>query len=306
VGSAEGAAFVSYRWTPSPALVIGPGVRLESDMKASPWLLGEYELRPGTRVRGGAGVQQQRPTVDHALLARPGATLLPERATTLEVGVEQQFRGTWRASVNVFHREDRDRLRLQNADWRVVDDVVVRPGSAFYANTLDGRANGVELTLERRSVNGWTGWVSYAYGHSTVTDTQTLETYDADYDQRHTVNIYSGYRWSGRTSVSARFRYGSNFPFTAYIAPRSDDLWVLASERNLTRLPEYARLDLRADRSFTYRKRRLTLFLEVINVLNHDNFRAQSGSLNPATREVRGITERVFPLLPSAGVLIEF
>ena len=81
---------------------------------------------------------------------------------------------------------------------------------------------------------------------------------------------------------------------------------MLSSERNQARLPDYARLDLRADRAFTYRKRRLTLFLEVINVLNHDNYRAQSGSLNLLTREVRGITERVFPFLPSAGVLIEF
>jgi hypothetical protein len=73
---------------------------------------------------------------------------------------------------------------------------------------------------------------------STLTDVVSDERYPADFDQRHTVNIYSGYRWSGRTSVSARFRYGSNSPFTD-------------------------------------RKRRLTLFLEVINVLNRDDFAAQ-------------------------------
>ena len=307
VASTHGAGYVSYRWSPTAALVIGPGVRVESDLKTSPWLVAEFQVRPGMRVRGGAGVQHQRPTVDQTLLARPGTTLLPERAATFEVGVDQQFRGSWRASVNVYHREDRDRLRLQNADWRVVNNVVIRPAATtFYANTLTADTNGVDLTLERRSVNGWTGWVSYSYGKSTLTDIVSEESYPADFDQRHTINIYSGYRWSGRTSVSARFRYGSNFPYSAYIQPQSEELWLLSADRNQVRLPDYARLDLRADRAFTYRKRRLTLFLEVINVLNHDNFRAQSGSLNLTTREVRGITERVFPLLPSAGVLIEF
>jgi hypothetical protein len=306
VSNTDAAAFVSYRWTPTPSLVIGPGTRIETDMAPSPWLLAEWQFRPGTRIRGGAGVQHQRAGVDQQLLARPGTTVRPERATAFEIGVEQQFRGTWRANVNVFHREDRDRLRLQNADWRVVNNVVVRPANFFFANTLDGNTDGVELTLERRSVNGWTGWVSYTYANSQVTDTVNPETYPADYDQRHTVNIYSGYRWSGRTSVSGRFRYGSNFPLNGYFEPRSDDLWMLSTERNQSRLAPYARLDLRADRTFTYRKRRLTLFLEVINVLNRDNFRAQSGTLNPTTREVRGITERVFPFLPSAGVLIEF
>jgi outer membrane receptor for ferrienterochelin and colicin len=306
VTTAAGAGYVSYRWSPKPAIVIGPGARVEFGTKVSPWLLAEYQMRSGTRVRAGAAVQHQRPTVDQNLFAPEGTTLRPEEAATFEVGVDQQFRGTWRASVNVYRRQDRDRLHLQNADFRIANNVVIRPGERFYANALKGTSTGVDLIVERRSVNGWTGWISYSFGKSTLTDTVTGETYPADYDQTHTVNIYSGYRWSARTSVSARFRYGSNFPFTAYVEPRGDDVWVLSSERNQARLPDYARLDLRADRAFTYRKRRLTLFLEVINVLNHDNYRAQSGSLDLLTREVRGITERVFPFLPSAGVLIEF
>ena len=64
--------------------------------------------------------------------------------------------------------------------------------------------------------------------------------------------------------------------------------------------------DLRADRAFTYRKSRLTLFLEVVNVTNHDNYRYNSPGFNSATRRVFGPVEELFPLLPVAGVLIEF
>jgi outer membrane receptor for ferrienterochelin and colicin len=282
------------------------GGGFETAATVSPWLITEWDLAPQTTIRAGVGVQHQAASVDQMLLARPGDALSPERATSYDLGVERQLGRTWRASLTAYHRDDRDRLRLKNADWRVANNVVIRPTTQYVDNTLKGTANGMDITLERRSANGWTGWLSYSYGKATVTDVATPETYPADYDQRHTVNVYSGYRWSDRTSVSARFRYGSNFPLTGYLEPRGTDVWTLSSERNRSRLPYYARLDIRADRAFTYRKRRLTLFLEVINVLNHDNVRAQSGSLNVSTREVRGITERVFPLLPSAGVLIEF
>ena len=132
------------------------------------------------------------------------------------------------------------------------------------------------------------------------------ETYATDYDQRHTLNVYSGYRWSGRTSLSARFRYGSNFPVPGYFEPGSGDIYAIGTQKNTVRLADYARLDLRADRTFTYRKRRLTLFVEVINVMNRDNMRAQGASYNLSTREAWALSENVFPLLPSAGVLIEF
>lgn len=59
-----------------------------------------------------------------------------------------------------------------------------------------------------------------------------------------------------------------------------------SARRNQLRLPEYLRLDLRADRTFTYRKSRLTLFLEVVNALNRENFRGNSPGVNVNTRRV--------------------
>ena len=47
---------------------------------------------------------------------------------------------------------------------------------------------------------------------------------------------------------------------------------VVGGTRNQVHLPRYARLDLRADQQFTYRGRRLTLFVEVLNALNRANY----------------------------------
>jgi hypothetical protein len=100
-------------------------------------------------------------------------------------------------------------------------------------------------------------------------------------------------------------RYGSNFPIAGYIAQDANG-YLLSDQRNATRLPAYSRLDLRAERIFTYRSRRLTLFAEVVNAMNRDNVRPNSPSINTTTRRVFNPTEKLFPLLPVVGLLVEF
>ena len=105
------------------------------------------------------------------------------------------------------------------------------------------------------------------------------------------------YRLSGRTNLSARFRYGSNFPIRGYVGSNAAG-FVLTDQRNGLRLPEYARLDLRADRTFTYRKSRLTVFFEVVNATNRDNYRPSEAGVNINTRRIFEPFETTFPLLP--------
>ena len=315
VGTWTAAGWAQYRWTPSARLSIAPGVRAErwdlvDTTKASPWLLAEYELRPGLRARFGAGVQYQAPTIDQSIFVLDGTQLVPERARTIEGGLEQRIGEAWRLSGSVYHRRDTDRLRYVDSEIRIENNRVVVPRASNWQNTLNGNAKGVELTIERRSANGLNGWLSYAWNKSELENPraagQVAERYYSDFDQRHTFNSCVAYRWSGRTSLSARLRYGSNFPIRGYIEEAPQVGYVLSAQRNGLRLPAYTRLDIRADRSFTYRKSRLTLFLEVINATNRENVRYDSPGVNLATRRVFEPTESMFPLLPVAGVLIEF
>lgn len=308
------AAWGHYRWTPTARVAISPGVRvdrwqLSDQTKASPWLLTEFQVLGGTTLRLSGGVQHQSVTIDQAMFAPPTGSLGAESAATVEAGLEQRIGAGWRLNLSAYHRRDDDRIRPINAEIRLEGARVVTPSAGYYANTLTGDTSGVELVVERRSVGGLTGWLSYAWSDSQVSDPggngRRAETFAADYDQRHTVNTYVAYRWSGRTSLSARFRYGSNFPIVGYVG--QDQLgYILTTRRNGTRLPDYARLDLRADRTFTYRKSRLTLFMEVVNATNRDNYRPNGWGVNTRTLRVNNPIEPVFPLLPVAGVLVEF
>ena len=311
------AGWAHDRWTPTPRLSITPGVRLEhwelyDQTKASPWLLTDYEILPGSHVRLSGGIQHQSATIENGFFVLPGQQLVPQRATTIEAGFEQRIGSAMRINLSAYHRREDHGLRAVDAEIRIVGNRVVLPLNPHWENALTGETKGAEITLERRSVNGLNGWLSYAWNDSRYEDAgrrggslDPPESFPSDYDQRHTVNAYVAYRWSGRTSLSARMRYGSNFPISGYIAQDANG-YLLSSQRNGLRLPAYSRLDLHADRTFTYRKSRLTLFLEVVNAMNRDNYRPNSPGVNINTRRVFGPIESLFPLLPVAGVLIEF
>ena len=258
------AGWGQYRWTPSSRVTITPGVRFEhwqlfDQSKASPWLLSELEVRSGTRLRFGAGIQYQSPTIDNAMFVLPGQGLVPMRSATIEAGVEQRIGSAWRFNVTAYHRRDEDGLRAVDAEVRIENNRVVLPNNPHWENTLTGTTNGAEFVLERRSANGLNGWLSYAYNDTVLEDAGRAghpdETFPSDFDQRHTVNTYVAYRWGGRTSLSARMRYGSNFPIAGYIEQDASGTgYMLSAQRNGLRLPAYARLDLRADRTFTYQQ----------------------------------------------------
>jgi hypothetical protein len=85
-----------------------------------------------------------------------------------------------------------------------------------------------------------------------------------------------------------------------------DGGYYAAADKNHKRLPAYARLDLRAERSFTYRRSRLTVFVETLNTLNRRNVAQGDFGINFANLVVSDLLEDGFPFLPSAGILIEF
>ncbi len=294
----------------APGVTLSPGARVDRSEVAdstfvSPWVLAQWQMTTRTRLRAGATVEHQSPLVEQGGLAAPGVTLAPERAAAWDVGLDHVIRGDWRVSAELYHRRESDLLRLVGVEPFVEDGAIVPPTQPQWENALSGRARGVGLTVERRQTNGLSGWLAYSYGRFDLTDDLRQESFPADFDQRHTVNTYASYQWSGRTSVSARWRYGSNFPIAGYYEQRGN-AYFLASERNQVRLPPYSRVDVRLDRTFTRQRSRLTLFVEVLNLLNRTNQGAADRGFNPLTGRVPDLVEDLFPLLPTAGLLIEF
>ncbi len=311
-------AYALLQWKPRPTITVSPGVRADrsgvnSQSSGSPWLQTEWRARPATIVRASAGRYVQLPDFDRVFGAAGNPSARPERALQFDAGVEQRFGRGWRAVVTGYDREERDMLRQPLNDTQLVTlpsgATSIRRAdftSKFY-NELNGHARGVEFLVQRVAAGrGVSGSIAYAYGVNRYNDFLTHESYWGDSDQRHTFNAYAVYTHSDRTSAVVKMRAGSNFPIPGYYAEHPDGTFFIGPDRNSARLPVYARLDLRANRTFTWSQHRVTLFAEVINVLNRENVRFLPPSVNTRSNIVATPFETMFPIVPSIGVLIEF
>jgi hypothetical protein len=80
---------------------------------------------------------------------------------------------------------------------------------------------------------------------------------------------------------------------------------TLVDARNTLRLPVYARLDVRGDRTVVWFGQRVTLFVEVANAFNRRNERNVPYSLDRDGR-ISGVTDTLMPVVPSGGFVVEF
>jgi outer membrane receptor protein involved in Fe transport len=253
-----------------------------------------------------AGLHHQFPDFAQIVGRRGDPGLHPERATLLDAGVEGRLNTTMRWQVTVYDREERDGVDLADQYHRLIDGVLQPPSSTSrYANRLEVTSRGVELMLQRKSPDALSGWIAYSFGHTRDTDRVTDETFDGDFDQRHTLSLFGRYRLSDRMSVNARWRFGSNRPIVGYIDREPDGQFFVDSARNATRVPAYSRLDVRVDRTYRWSTRRLTLFAEVANLLNRENFRQVPPSVDSRSGQVFGTLRSMFPIVPSIGVALE-
>ena len=319
-------AYAMATFAAAGRLSIRPGVRFDAsaltgDATTSPWLTAEVGLSPGTQLRAGSGIYRQFADLDQVFGVRGGGTALRnETATHVDVGLTQRLRHDTTLQATWYARDERDVLWPRGAEPRRLPDGTITLGRADapWVNALDGRARGIEFVLRRDAPAGLSGLAGYGYGRHRYTDVVTGERFAADADQRHTVSLYGSYRVSHRSTIGAKFRYGSNYPLVGYIGePRASGgtplfgggapalFYELTGERNGQRLPMYARLDLRADRTFTWSSRRVTVFAEVANALNRRNVRNVPYGVDRQGR-VYGPIDSLMPIVPSAGVIVEF
>ena len=309
------------RWTSASGAIVGGGARVDhwnatGEVTASPWVNAQVRVA-AIDIIGGTGIHHQFPGFNAVVGLRSTPGLPAERAWHADIGLGRRFGRHLRAQAVVYRREERNGVWLPGDEWRLVDGRPTPPGTdTAYGARLDGTSQGVELLVERRSPNGLSGWVSYAVGHYEQRDIVDGQRWDGDFDQRHALNLYGLYRLTDRTSIALKLRTSSNYPVRGYVreipveqAPIHDEdqpaAYALAASRNIARLPHYARLDLRANRTFLLGKSRLTLFVELMNVLGRTNWRTG----NPGIRSdgsLDGLLDPLVPFLPSAGILWEF
>ena len=263
--------------------------------------------RPSTRINFGWGRYIEYPDLQNFFSRFGSVRLLPERATNLVVAVEQDLDPQTRVRVECYERQDHDLLFRPFLEPRTVNGVIFNPPlDPPIRNALHGQSHGIEVFLQRRSANRLMGWVSYGWGVSRLQEDEEGISFPSDQDQRHTANVFLSYRVRPTVNLSVRALYGSGFPFPGFFK-RQGVGFVLSDSRNQVRQDSYQRTDFRINKAYIHNRWKMTVYGEVVNLFNRRNTVFENfNGYNGATGQAFFNTLRLFPILPSAGVAVEF
>ncbi len=237
----------------------------------------------------------------------------PERARHIVLGYTHRFAHGLSARLDLYDKAYEDlRPRFENA----LDNTQLIPEGAIDRIRIDApeaRARGVELTVRRVAERGIGGWLSLALARAE--DFEDGEWVPRLWEQRETLSF--GGSWTGASwNVSVAGLVHSGTPITALgidVTQQPDGEYSVVGEagpRNGDRLDTYARIDLRVNREVRLASSRLSLYLEVTNLLDRkneccvDEFRLRPGSMDAPTLEVE--SGYWLPRLPSLGFQWEF
>jgi len=237
-----------------------------------------------------------------------GSELLrPETATGTEARWSYRNKQGFELILSGYYRWRKEVPWRYQGLWRLENGKIVPPSPEPYENRLKDRSYGGEILVGRRVTNGLGGWIAYAWGKSLWSDVQGVW-FPGNYDQRTGISVFAHYRWTSNVELSTKWRFASGMPLPVY-AQQVDGKYYVAEERNQERLPDYARLDIRIAKSFPKDRYRITLFIEILNLMDRDNVRYSGyefDSVNPQTGRIKNLTSQQFPILPTAGVIFEF
>jgi hypothetical protein len=312
--SAQEGAHVQDTWTGlRNRLTLTVGARLDAfeetgEARVLPRASLTWALSARSKVVAAFGQYAQFPSFQELLGSQGNPDLEAGRSTHFLLGAEQSLGQSTRLRLEAYDQEASGLVFKPQAEWRLDGGRIVAPRpDAAWRNALSGHSRGIELLVQRRTANGLSGWVAYSFGHARQHDEEEGLRFDSDFDQRHTLTVFGSYRVSHTLNLSTKYRYGSGFPVAGFYETRSNGGLFLSAQRNGYRPESYSRWDLRADKAFLFDGWKLTLYGEVINLLNrtHTRYTGLDG-LNLPTGRVFLESDTLFPILPSVGVTVEF
>lgn len=217
-----------------------------------------YKFGPGTGNLGIAG----------------NPDLKPEQTISGEVGIQQALSDDIKFDLTGYFRD------IRNLTGTRADEIILYGGSGRYSQFVNsdfGFVKGITLTLTKRLSDNWAATLDYtlqtakgdasdpaAIRNELANGTQPeVQLIPLDWDQRHTVNATFTYLSPSAWGFSVVAKYGNGFPYTPM---QSLDISDLLTNSQLK--PSSFDIDLRANKDFTCRNYRISLFARVYNVLD--------------------------------------
>ncbi|HVY39149.1 MAG TPA: carboxypeptidase regulatory-like domain-containing protein [Polyangia bacterium] len=250
-----------------------------------------FQLSDAVALRASGGRFAQMPSLPVSVAGFEAFALADLGAQTSvggSLGAQARLPGRLSLNVTGYYQ------RLRVTDVRNIDITNPDPTAADFLVSRQGRAYGIEVLLRRADIGRLFGWVAYTLSWSQrYDDTGVLGR--SDWDERHILNVVSGYRIGGATTVGVGFHLNTgrwapviNSPVGAY-----------------QQLPLYYQIDLRAERRFVFDRFVMDLYADFENVtLNPEVLQLESAGTPASPMAVN--QEGLKIILPTVGVHAQF
>lgn len=338
-----GAFFSSDYSTRDNRFTLSAGIRVDGNnynrgmkqlwKQLSPRLSASYKLSEQWILNGSAGLYHQLPPYTALGYKNNDGTYRNKALKYMRV-MESSIGADWHlhdrimiSAEGFFKRYNRIPLSLQDNiplackgnDYGVV-------GNEPLASTADGRAYGLE-TMFRWQVSGRFNLVSSFTLYKSEYRNHSGDDYiPSAWDNRFILNMSGTYNLPKRWSIGGKVSYIGGAPYTPYDEDKSSlvQAWDAKGQPyydyslyNTGRLPDFAQLDVRVDKSFYFRRCMVGLYLDLQNVtgskLKQPDVIMSTGVIeNPAAPaseqryKMKYLKQESGTLLPTLGVTVEF
>ena len=286
-----------------------------------------YSITPVTKFNVAYGQYYQSP--NYWMLMNPNNEYRLKHTYTHQqvAGIEHYFADDIKGTIEIYNKTYHNKP-VYIADT-TVDPLDERLG---FADTGEGRAQGLELFLQKKFADKWYGTFSYSLSKSEGKDPRIDRDkyYPWDFDYGNVMTLIGGYKFKFRESKRyQRFRESTIFPYISWMpfmvsdqleisfrysysggrpyTPEDYDFihrrWSKDSnaDLNTARYDHYSRLDIMVLRRFNFKKINLTTFLDIQNIFDRDNIWAIM-YLEDGTTEM----SLQYKQMPVFGITIEF
>lgn len=177
-----------------------------------------------------------------------GYHIKPQRAQQYSLGIFKNFdSNTIETSIETYYKTSQNML-----DFKTGANLFLNEFVETEAIQGEGRSYGIEFLLKK--AGDLNGWIGYTYSRSFLKldgdyreeRVNNGEYFPSNYDKPHDFSLVANYKITQRFSFSANFVYQTGRPITYPVSQYSYDgsEYVLYSDRNQFRIPDYYRLDL--------------------------------------------------------------
>ncbi len=289
---------------------------MTEESQVSPRLNLVYDVGGAGMVRAGWGRFHQSQRA-HELNVEHGETGFhpAQSADQLTLGYERELPGNHRLRVDAYRREVSDPLPRYETLFNTFSPIAEIQPDLIRIAADRVLAEGVELHLRGPSRPKLDWWLSYTL--SSIQDEVDGRWQYRSIDQTHALAANLNHRPSRKWNLSWVWMYHTGWPTTDVEAelvqmvrhPEGawQEVYTLGPFYG-ERLPDYHRLDLRASRTTTVGKGRLTLFIDVQNLYDHENLRGleideSRYNAQPDGRILATFEEEAwFGIMPSFGI----